>query len=225
MRGPYERGQNQAAWVLQLGRDGRSSSCCTLPAPIEFSSDVLTGDGDLGQFRVFARGWLTVLDEILEGRERSRPDPIELVRDDRFEQLPEQAALENDFRPARQECRFAFHVNSPFVLRARNQWYTDALVGEGAPLLPREPPFLDRDAPAEIAGALRSDTLRDRPLTASLHHGFRPELDVREPCETGPHLVCRRFDADGPREVDHVAQYGKSEVEPRLLAKMSRSLG
>ncbi len=43
---------------------------------------------------------------------------------------------------------------------------------------------------------------------------------MRGPYERGQNQPAWVLHVDGPREVDHVAQYGKSEAEPRLLAKI-----
>jgi len=64
---------------------------------------------------MLAKRRFTVLDEILEGGEGAPAHSIGLVSDDRLEQPPDEAALQDHLCSAREQGPISFWVNCPFV--------------------------------------------------------------------------------------------------------------
>jgi hypothetical protein len=136
-----------------------------------------------------------MLHEVLERRECPRADPAQLVRNERLEQPPERAALQDDLGLTHQQRLIVLWLHAPFVPRPSHEWNPRTLVGERAPLVPHEPALADRDTPAEIAGSLGADTLRERPLAAGVENSLGPKPDVLEARQTRPDDLGGRFDA------------------------------
>jgi hypothetical protein len=109
-----------------------------------------------------------MLDEVLERGEGSRPDPLHLIGNEWLEQPSERAAFQDDLGLTDQERLIALFLHRPFVRCASDKRNPHALVGEGPPFVPGKPALMDRDAAAEIAGALGADALRKRSLAAGI---------------------------------------------------------
>jgi hypothetical protein len=163
-----------------------------------------------------------MLHELLERGERPWTDPLQLVGNERLEQPPERAALQDDLGLTRQQGLIFLWLHAPFVPCPSHEWNPHTLISEGAPLVPDEPTLADRDTPAEIAGSLGADTLRERSLAAGVEDCLGPKPDVLQPRQTGPDDLGGRFDADGCSKPDHPHTLA-DELWGRVLTSSART--
>ena len=144
----WEERLDSASLPYSRTGDDRDAATPRSPQPKSRSA----GGRDARQLRVPHFGRLAVIHEVLERGQGAWADPLQLVGDQRLEQPPERAALQDNLGSARQQRLIALWLHAPLVPRRSQEWNPHTLVGGRAPLVPGEPALADRGVTAEQAG-------------------------------------------------------------------------